>query len=210
MDFKVKKGEKFLCIGDSITDCGRRDVAAPLGGGYVKVFNDLILGAFPERELQVINKGISGNTVPDLRMRWEDDMVFHKPDWMSVLIGINDLHRSLGGEEAFKPEKYAENYRYILKQAKERTGCRMILLEPFYISNDRTEWRGRVLEYLEKYREIVWQLGDEFKATVVKLHDAFQNNLKYCDADTFCGEPVHPNLAGHTVIAFHLFKSLLI
>jgi len=209
MDFKVKKGETFLCTGDSITDCGRRDVSAPLGNGYVKIFSDLILGAFPEREITVINKGISGNTVLDLRTRWEDDVVYHNPQWLSVLIGINDLHRALGGEEAFNPQHFLENYSYILKQAKKKTGCKIILLEPFYISTDRTGWRGRILEFLQEYRKVVWHLSNEFKTGLVKLHDVFQSNLKYADADTFCPEPVHPNFTGHTVIAWHLFRSLL-
>jgi len=35
MGFKIKSGEKFIFIGDSITDCGRRAEFAPLGNGYV-------------------------------------------------------------------------------------------------------------------------------------------------------------------------------
>jgi len=38
MATKIKSGEKVLFIGDSITDCGRRNEARPLGVGYVKLF----------------------------------------------------------------------------------------------------------------------------------------------------------------------------
>jgi acyl-CoA thioesterase I len=213
VDIKVKKDELFLCIGDSITDCGRRDIAFPLGNGYVKIFSDLLLAYFSGKKIKVINKGIGGNTVPDLKARWEDDVIYHKPDWLSILIGINDLHRVLGKGpdwESFTPEKYEKNYRDILKRAKNKAGCPIVLLEPFYISNDSTDnWRGQVLRLLEDYRKIVWQLSKEFKTSLVKLQDIFRNNLKYNDADTFCAEPVHPNITGHQIIAQHFFETLM-
>lgn len=213
MDLKVKEGEVFLCIGDSITDCGRRDVVFPLGNGYVKVFNDFILANFPERKIKIINKGISGHTVLDLRKRWEDDVIYHQPNWLSILIGINDLHRVLEkcpGWENFKPENYLNDYRYILKSTKEKLKCQIVLLEPFFISTDKTNnFRGQVLELLESYRKIVGQMSQEFQTSLIKLQDVFQNCLKYNDSETFCPEPVHPNLTGHTIIAWQLFKTLM-
>lgn len=44
----------------------------------------------PELELTFINTGISGNRVCDLRDRWQQDVINHKPDVVSILIGIND------------------------------------------------------------------------------------------------------------------------
>ena len=213
MDLKIKEGEVFLCIGDSITDCGRRDVAFPLGNGYVKIFNDFILANFPERKIKIINKGIGGETVLDLKKRWEDDVIYHKPDWLSVLVGINDLHQVLGkdvGWESFTTEHYLNNYREILKWTKEKLNCQVVLMEPFYISVDKGDvWRGTVLKLLEDYRKIVWQMSQEFQTSLIKLQDIFQNCLKYYDSETFCLEPVHPNLTGHTIIAWHFFRALI-
>jgi len=90
-ELAVKDGETIVFAGDSITDCGRRGEYAPLGNGYVHMFNCLILAKYPERRIRVVNVGIGGNTVLDLRNRWEDDVLSLEPDWVSVLIGINDL-----------------------------------------------------------------------------------------------------------------------
>jgi len=40
--FLIQDTQTVVFTGDSITDCGRRDVAAPLGNGYVKIAVDLI------------------------------------------------------------------------------------------------------------------------------------------------------------------------
>ncbi len=62
----------LLFQGDSITDAGRnRSAAAPnqadaLGLGYPLRVASTLLGQHPERELHCFNRGVSGNTVPDL------------------------------------------------------------------------------------------------------------------------------------------------
>ncbi|HRT97109.1 MAG TPA: GDSL-type esterase/lipase family protein, partial [Planctomycetota bacterium] len=107
--FSVQSGETFVLIGDSITDCGRRDPAVgPLGNGYVAYFTDLVTARHPERRIRFVNRGISGDTVLDLEARWEADVLAERPDWLSVMIGINDLHRTLDGVRYVPPEVYRE------------------------------------------------------------------------------------------------------
>jgi lysophospholipase L1-like esterase len=160
--------------------------------------------ATPALKLNLINKGISGNTVADLRERWHDDVLALRPDWVSVLIGINDVHRTLRNEPtAVPPDRYEQLYRECLLLTKERTTARLVLMEPFYISTDTEtdSWRTKVLRALDEYRAIVRRLADEFGAIFVPLHDLFQEQLRYRSADLFCPEPVHPNAFGHLLIA---------
>ena len=91
----------FSFIGNSITDCGRRVEHAPLGNGYVSLFKDLVDVSHPQLRLRVVKKGISGDTVLGPRERWEDDVLSYSPKLISILIGINDLHRYLRGEEEY-------------------------------------------------------------------------------------------------------------
>ncbi len=93
-EFLFQHGQKVLFIGDSITDCGRRAEHAPFGAGYVKLAIDLITARYPDRHITYLNEGIGGNTVEDLHARWHDDVLVHQPHWLSVKIGINDLHRT--------------------------------------------------------------------------------------------------------------------
>jgi lysophospholipase L1-like esterase len=210
MSFLVQDGQTVVFIGDSITDCGRRDVASPLGNGYVKFIADLIAIRYPAMKVNIVNKGISGNTVADLRERWHDDVLVLKPDWVSIFIGINDVHRTLRNEPtAVPPDLYQRLYRECLMLTKERSNAQLVLMEPFYISTDTetNSWRTQVLRALDDYRKVVKQLADEFGAIFVPLHGLFQEQLRYRPADMFCPEPVHPNSSGHLLIAHAWLKA---
>lgn len=206
----VRKEEKMLFIGDSITDCGRRGEFAPLGNGYVKIFNDLMVVNYPEINIEIINKGISGNTIIDLRDRWEDDVFYYKPDWLIILIGINDVHRvvrKVEGWENFTVNNYIECYDNLLKKTKEKLSCEIILMEPFYISINKKEgWRGLIAKELTPYREAVRNLSKKYNTLLIKLQDIFDRQLKYRNSELFCPEPVHPNQTGHLLIANELFN----
>ena len=208
-NFLLSGGQTIVFSGDSITDCERRDAQAPYGGGYVHQCIDLITARYPERSFNYINAGISGNTVRDLQGRWHDDVLRHKPDWITIKIGINDLHRTLGDTaNAVPPEAYEACYRDILTHART-SGAQVVLLDPFYISTDTQSNSGRatVLALLPEYISIVRRLVEEFDTLHVPTHDLYQEQLKYRSPDAFCPEPVHPNASGHLIIAHGLLQA---
>ncbi len=208
-DFWIKDGETMLFIGDSITDCGRRWAEAPLASGYVSLFSELATARYPDRQIRYINKGIGGNKITDLSERWRDDVLFHKPDRLSIKIGINDLHSHLrGADGGVSPELFAERYDGVLALTKQELGCPLVLISPFYISRDnsRQTLRSQVLELLPRYIETVEALSEKYGARIVRSHEIFQRHLQFRDAEVFCPEPVHPNRAGHLVIAEEVMK----
>jgi lysophospholipase L1-like esterase len=212
MPLSIQDGETILFIGDSITDCGRRGQNAPLGAGYVKFFADLATIREPDRAIRVINKGTGGQKIVELRDRWSDDVIRHRPDWLSVKIGINDLHSHLrGAPVAVPPDLYAEAYEEVLaRTAEELPECRLMLVDPFYISTDPAPgtWRRTVLETLEDYIETVHSLSERYGTRRVRTHEMFQRLLEHHEPDTFCPEPVHPNLTGHMAIAEAVYAGL--
>ncbi|MDD5484243.1 MAG: SGNH/GDSL hydrolase family protein [Kiritimatiellae bacterium] len=205
MTTRIKNGDKILFIGDSITDCGRRGAERPLGNGYVKIFNDFLISCEPEKRVEIINKGIGGDRVPGLLSRWGDDVLRHKPDWLSIKIGINDLYTHLRDPASgVSPEKFEEDYRKILRRTRrELPRCKILLIQPFYITREtsRDSFRRQVLDILPQYLKIVARMSGEYKTRLLKTHAMFQKLLKYYEPDTFCNEPVHPNLTGHVAIA---------
>lgn len=210
-DFAVQDGQTVVFIGDSITDCGRRAEQAPYGGGYVKATIDLITAKYPERKIRYFNEGIGGNTVEDLRNRWHDDVIVHQPDWLTIKIGINDLHRTLGNQPtAIPPAKFEQLYREILQIAREKTKANVVLIDPFYLSTDTDSGslRSTVLKMLPDYLAVVERLSKEFHTLHVRTHDRFVEQLKHRPAAAFCPEPVHPYLGGHLIIALGLLQAL--
>ena len=207
----IQSGQTILFVGDSITDCGRRGAEAPYGGGYVALFRELMTARYPDRDITVINKGIGGNTVEDLAGRWEDDVVRHRPEWLSIKIGINDLHRTLGNTEfAVPPDAFASIYSEILQRAKDGWGPQIVLVSPFYISRDAQSGghRSKVLAELPRYIETVEKMAAKYDARYVPLQDIFMKHLEYREPDDFCAEPVHPARAGHLVIAEAIIAAL--
>lgn len=212
MALKVQNGHTLLFIGDSITDCGRRDTSQPLGSGYVKLFNDLVIIRHPQKQIRVINKGISGDRVTGLRNRWHDDVLRFKPDWLSIKIGINDLHSNLLDDvNPVTPEVFATAYDDILHRTKQRLPtCKVLLIEPFYISTDRSpsSERHAVIKDLPRYTEIVRQMAKKYRTRHIRTHDIFQKILKYHPPDALCPEPVHPDTTGHLAIAEAVYNAL--
>jgi lysophospholipase L1-like esterase len=168
--------QTLLFIGDSITDCGRRNEPnAPYGNGYVHLTRAFLLARYPELNLEIVNRGISGNTVRDLAARWEHDAIAEQPDWLSVKIGINDVWRLIANrlQEHVPLDEYERTYRTILDLIRQHSShSRLILMEPYVIappvagdSQDRT---GLTLQGAQRrypqLREQGINRGDEFDA----------------------------------------------
>jgi len=202
--FPILDGQTVIFIGDSITDCDRRGGAAPLGTGYVRQIVDLVTAAYPERIIAFHNKGIGGDTSGGLVDRWGDDVIALSPDWVSVLIGINDLHIHLNGQDdGISPKQYRKNYQAFLDRTADETQARVVLMDPFYMSEETVAGghRTEVLELLSDYIQVVRDMADQFDTLHVPLQDLFRRQLQFRPSDMFGAEPVHPQQLGHAVIA---------
>jgi len=203
--FCILDGQTVVFIGDSITDCGRRAEHAPYGAGYVRFLVDLITARCPERRITFHDRGIGGDTVTGLQGRWEEDVLALKPDLVSILLGINDLHLHFkdDGARGIALGVYRETYRSVLDLTKSKGAADLVLMGSFYIStcNEGGSKEAKVLRRIGRYTEVVADMAAEFRASHIPLHEAFQRHLRQRPADVFCGEPVHSNPTGHMVIA---------
>ena len=210
-DFWIQNGERMLFIGDSITDCGRRDRAVPLGDGYVSMITELATARYPERNIYWLNMGIGGNRTTHLKERWQTDVIDHRPDRLSIKIGINDLHSFQRGDPDGVPSgQFERNYDELLTSTRNALGeIPVLLVTPFYISTNRDdEVEGAILGMIPAYIDIVEEMSAKYGTLLLNLHDVFQEHLMYRPPSTFCPEQVHPNHTGHLVIANALMELL--
>jgi len=212
MSFIIPSGSTLLFTGDSITDSDRRGASSPLGNGYVGMIADLVLAKYPDHNLTFINTGIAGNNIRDLYDRWTDDVIRRQPDWLSVMIGINDLNYWLSqtSGRSVNPQEYADLYLRNLERVKAETSSKIVLIDSFYISTDHTSgtYRTRLLQHLPDYLETVSKLAAQFGAHHVRFHQMFQELLLQNTPDRFCPEPVHPNRSGHLLMAYEWLSVL--
>ncbi len=214
MSSVLHNGDTLLFIGDSITDCGRRDPEnAPLGRGYVRFFHDLLTFREPEKRVKILNRGIGGNTVDDLRSRWTDDVLTHRPDWLSIKIGINDVNQHLCSPDGRRlpPEEFRAIYEEILTQTRDALpDTRILLISPFFLSNDTAphSYRAHVLRKLPDYIGIAEEMSRQFDTRFLNLQERFQSLLKHHHPDVYCPEPVHPYPIGHHFMAEQVYAAL--
>jgi lysophospholipase L1-like esterase len=207
-----KQAETILFIGDSITDCGRRGPNAPLGDGFAKMVAEMYAIRQPAKAVRFINKGIGGQTVADLQERWTDDVLDQEPDTLVMMIGINDLHRTIAQSPAAVPaERFAKLYDEVMaRTAKTLPRCRVILVDPFYITRESapTSMRHTVSVLLNNYIRGVHAMARKYKTDLIETHKMFQGLLKYHKPELFCQEPVHPNHTGHLAMAEVVYAAL--
>jgi lysophospholipase L1-like esterase len=192
---------KLLFIGDSITDCGRRDDAEQVGNGYVRMIRDWLAAKDPANAPVVINRGISGNKIPDLEKRWQRDVLDERPDVLSIYIGINDVWHGLAPNRAgCEIDDYLRGYQSILSQTQQALpSCDIILCEPSVI------WPPAPAEGNERlapYVRAVHELAGQFKVDcVIPLHSAFNAARDARPDIPWTRDGVHPTSFGHTLIA---------
>lgn len=196
----IKPNQTVLFQGDSITDCARDhgDINS-LGVGYAMMAASLFQSIYPEYGIKFINKGISGNRAVDLRSRWTADCIDLKPDWVSILIGINDTWRRYDSNEATSVEAYKEHYQHILERTKNDLSANIVILEPFVLPYpaDRIAWR----EDLDPKIQVARELAREFNALYVPYDGLFASASTKAPSEFWAADGVHPSSAGHAMMA---------
>lgn len=192
---------RYMFIGDSVTDCGRREDPARLGEGYVRLIAQAL--ADEADTVDVVNTGIGGDRVRDLRRRWITDCVAHDPDVVTVLIGINDTWRRYDADDPTTTKAFAADYRAILDVTRtELPRTRIVLMEPFLIpvTTGQQAWR----EDLDPKIAVVHELAAEYGAVLVRLDRMFANAVAdrgLTRPTSLAADGVHPTTAGHRMIA---------
>ncbi len=207
MSIVIHPEAKFLFIGDSITDCGRRDCPEKIGSGYVRMIRDRLLARSPGSAPRIVNRGISGNKVTDLEARWQADVLDEQPDVLSIYIGINDVWHSFAHTgQGVSIERYTKIYRELLRLTRSRLPeTKIVLFEPSVIwIHDPIDANDRLIPYVEAVRG----LAKEFAADgYVPLHGLF-NAARMMRPDViWAGDGVHPGSAGHALIAHHWLEA---
>ena len=130
---------------------------------------------------------------------WTADCIDLKPDWVSILIGINDTWRRYDSNEATSVEAYKEHYQHILERTKNELSANIVILEPFVLPcpPDRIAWR----EDLDPKIQVARELAREFNALYVPYDGLFASASTKAPSEFWAADGVHPSSAGHALMA---------
>jgi lysophospholipase L1-like esterase len=168
---------------------------------------NLLLARYPEYKLTIVNRGISGDTTRNLAARWERDVIAERPDWLSVMIGINDVWRVFGGNatEAVPLPEYTTTLRALLIRTRAALRPRLILADPYMIEPDPAQPMRR---QMDAYGAVVRQFASEFGAVHVPTQAAFDAALAHSHPTDWADDQIHPNGPGHGIIALAFLRAL--
>lgn len=213
---KLKNGDRLVMIGDSVTDMGRgpdgnglSETAKNYGCGYPNVVAGLLGAIYPELTIRLTNVGNNGNRSRELKARWQHDVMDLKPDWLSILIGINDVWRQFDNpaipEAHVLIDEYENTLRELVSKTKPILSGGLILMTPYYMEPNPQDWmRAKMDEYGAVCKKIAAEQG----VYCVDLQAAFNKVLQYVHSSFIAWDRVHPNIYGATLIARELLKVL--
>ena len=216
----LQPSSQLLFIGDSITDAGREPMGEPspwgsagLGRGYVSLVESWLLAAHPAARIRVFNRGTSGHTILDLAARWQTDVLDLKPDWLVVMIGINDVWRQFDTPLRTETHVLPATFERTLDELVTRTLPTLpaaplggiLLATPYFIEPNRADpMRARMDEYGAIVRRIAAKHGARFLDTQA----AFDAVLAHTHSTGLSWDRVHPQPAGHMLLARAVLASL--
>ncbi|NLP12263.1 MAG: GDSL-like Lipase/Acylhydrolase [bacterium ADurb.Bin478] len=203
------RGQTVLFLGDSITDCGRnREEVASLGTGYPAKVAHIHHALYADNQVRFINKGLSGARISDLISMNTTDILEIAPDFISILVGINDVWRRYDANTPRPVREFAAHYASLLELIKSSLPQTTILImEPFLLPTmpDKACWR----EDLDPKIQIVREMAARYADYYIPLDGMMAANCvaKY-RPEELSADGVHPTDTGHALIASAFLKTL--
>ena len=160
-DAFLRKGEKLLCFGDSITESQT---------GYVKILQEQL----GKLNIEVINAGRGGDKTTWALTRLESDVIEHKPDAVSIFFGTNDAVIGRGrwaDEPLIPPEVYRCNLVWIIHLCRQ-AGIKKFSITPPLFRFEGETWAEHS-DIMMPYRLATREAAAEAKVRFVPADIAF-------------------------------------
>ncbi len=212
------QGKKVLFIGDSITDGAwgnskvwnasseerdQWDMNHIYGHGYMMICASHYQSNFPMDGFVFWNRGISGNTLTDLHIRWQKDAISLQPDVVSILIGTNDAEQLINSNTTFDICQWEKSYRELLDTTLlALPDVRFVLCTPFVAETGRlkgTATFGERKQMVDAMGEAIRRIAADYNAVLVPFDELFAGLLSEPAPNETCWiwDGIHPTPAAH-------------
>ena len=197
VDVQLDAGDRIVFLGDSITQAGSRP------GGYVDLLRESIARFSGPSGVEVIASGISGDRVPNCLARLEGDVLSHRPAWVVVYAGVNDVWHSTRGEGT-GAEEFRESLHEIVNRCQDH-GAR-VCLATLGLIGEKTDGSNSFDAQLDAYSDIVREVADLSDSYLVDLRIELLSHLRKINPggrphSIITTDGVHLNALGNQFVA---------
>lgn len=187
---------KIVCIGDSLT--------YGYGVHSEECWVELLHRSL---NIEIINKGVNGDTTTGILSRSHRDILELKPFYVIIMAGTNDLLLN------YSLDNIIDNIKFILKETKSNSIIPILALQPPVIDTlakiywDKYIDYRKINEHLFQYAENIKTFTDENDINVIDFYAAFINRGNTAN---LYSDGIHPNSKGHKLMFETIIKSNII
>lgn len=209
MNQYFKSNSTVLFQGDSITEWGRSEV--PIGTGYPGKISSIFNALYPEANVKFVNRGVGCDRVRNLLQRYQKDILDVKPDFISIMIGINDTWRRFDEKDPCPIERFEKEYTELInKIKKDLPATTIMLITPFLVDLDPEKncFHPDLNEKIEKVKEI----AKKFDCLLFDFESIQREKIesKIYSNEQLSLDGVHPTDFGQSFFAIEYLKRLKI
>ena len=201
--------EKIILFqGDSITDANRSmENDNNPGCGYATMIEGYLGVKYPGK-FRFYNRGVGGHKLADVYSRMNGHIIHLKPDYMSILVGVNDVWHEIDWNNGTKPECFERLYNIMIEDIKsELPNIKIMLMEPFVLEGAATENTEKDPNRFYKFKTGVRMMADATKRVAKKnnlyylpLQKMFDDAINIMPMEYWLIDGVHPTVKGYELI----------
>jgi len=198
---ELKKGDKVIFFGDSLTALAVKDKNVPEGKGYVPIVRQ----ALKEKGVEVDAVATGGHKVTDMLKRVDKDVIAQKPTIVVIQIGVNDAGAGV------TPDQFKAQLLELIDKL-QAGGARVIQcsctcrIEGYNLENERG-----MDKKLDALADVARAIAKEKNLPLVDLRKAFieywkKNNPENKSKGYLTYDGNHWTEAGHQYVAEQMLK----
>ena len=192
----------IVFLGDSITDAGRKESSNQLGFGYVNIFSETLKDQ--NQDWTIINRGVEGYVTEHIAQTLHGECISLHPDYVSILVGINDIGLIVGAEASEQDKLYMledsiRAYHEMLFDLSRETNAKVIILEPFIFPKDGKyeDW----VPWQKKMSKNIKKLARNYGAFFIPLQEPMNAKIREMGLEAITTDGIHLTETGQRMLA---------